>query len=278
MVNGYAPETLAEALALRAKETLVPYAGGTELMVQEHPAGPFLFLHKIPELRGIADAGGAVRMGAACTYAELLESPLVPELLKLAAGQVAAPGIRSIATMGGNVCNASPAGDTLPVLYLCNAAVNLASLDGAGAVQWRKLPISAFILGVRKVDLAPNELLVSIEMEKPAFTRAVFEKIGARKAQAISKLSFAGAATTQNGKLADFRAAFGAVGVTVVRRPELEAQVLQCGTAATAAKEAIKLYAQAINPIDDQRSTAAYRKQVCLNLLGDFLGGLENEC
>ena len=275
MVNGYVPGTLAEALALRAKEKLIPYAGGTELMVQENPAGPFLFLHKIPELGAITDGGGTVKIGAACTYAELLESGLVPELLKLAAGQVAAPGIRSIATMGGNVCNASPAGDTLPVLYICNAAVHLAHLDGAGAVQWRKLPVSEFVLGVRRVDLAASELMVAIELEKPAFTRAVFEKVGARKAQAISKLSFAGAATVQNGKLADFRAAFGAVGVTVVRRPELEAQVMACATAAGAAKKAAELYAPVINPIDDQRSTAAYRKQVCLNLLGDFLGGLE---
>ena len=119
--------------------------------------------------------------------------------------------------------------------------------------------------------MAGDELLVAVELEKPAFTHAVFEKVGARKAQAISKLSFAGAATVRNGRLTDFRAAFGAVGVTVVRSPELEARVVACGIPAEAAKLAKELYAPVVRPIDDQRSTAAYRKQVCLNLLADFL-------
>lgn len=271
MVNGYAPATLAEALALRAENKgLIPYAGGTELMVQERPAGPFLFLHKLPELLAISDEGDIVRIGAGCTYARLLEAGETPALLKEAVAQIAAPGIRSIATIGGNICNASPAGDSLPVLYLCNANVNLASLD-AGQVKFRKLPLATFIQGVKKTDLAPEELLVSIELDKPGFDHTVYQKIGARGAQAIAKLSFVAAATRRDDRLTDFRVAFGAVGTTVVRRPELEQQIVQQGPKV----EQAKLYEPFIRPIDDQRSTAAYRKQVCLNLLRDFLAGLD---
>ena len=265
MVNGILPASLKEALEAHANSGITPYAGGTELMVQEKRAGSYLFLHKVPEMRAISTTGGKVRMGAACTYSEILDSADVPELLKKAVSQIAAPGIRSIATIGGNLCNASPAGDTLPVLYLCDATVEVAGLDAAGNVQTRTLPIAEFILGVRKTALAAGELLVAIELAVPAFTHVVYEKVGARKAQAISKLSFVGGAVVQNGKLCDFRVAFGAVAPTVVRRPELEQAMVQNPAAFSAAA-----YAPFITPIDDVRSTAEYRKQVCLNLLADF--------
>ncbi len=270
MVNTNTPKTLPEALRLLAAEPCTPYAGGTELMVPEHPTGHFLFLHKLPELRGIEKTQSGLRVGACCSYAELLESPLTPALLKQAIEQIAAPGIRGLGTMGGNVCNASPAGDTLPILYLYNAQTLLAGLTPSGEVTYRRLPIAEFIKGVRKTALAKGELLVALEMEEPAFTHSVYEKVGARAAQAIAKLSFAAGARVDNGKFIDFRAAFGAVGPTVIRREDLEAQVVQKGPGPALAA----LYEPVISPIDDQRSTAEYRKAVCLGLLEDFLQGL----
>ena len=150
-----APESLAEALKLLAGTPRpVPFAGGTELMVRDQAgktrqAGDYLFLHRIPELRGIGGEG-TLRIGAALDFAGLIESPLCPPLLRRAALGIGAPGIRNLGTIGGNICNASPAGDSLPPLYIYDAVLILASLGEGGEVLYRRLPIEDFILGPRK--------------------------------------------------------------------------------------------------------------------------------
>jgi CO/xanthine dehydrogenase FAD-binding subunit len=284
MVEGLAPRSLKEALELLDAKH-IPYAGGTELLIRGSPApgADYLFLHRVPELRSITADNGIVSIGAGITFTELIESPHCPPLLAPAVRGIAAPGIRNLGTIGGNICNASPAGDSLPPLYLYDAVLVLVSMDSAkptgspGSISCRRLPIEAFIRGVRKTDLKANELLCAVEIPPAAFTHTAYEKVGARKAQAISKLSFVAAIVVEEGFVRDFRAAFGAVGTTALRCRDIEAslrgrRVAELKTDRSIIAEMVEAYSARIKPIDDQRSTAEYRKTVCLNLLKNFLG------
>ncbi len=269
MVNAIYPKTLEDAVAAKSDNTaLVPYAGGTDWMVNRRPGTPLLFLNYIPALREIRREGGELVIGACCTYTGLLESGEIPAILRQAVIEVASPAIRNLGTLGGNICNASPAGDTLPPLYALDARVRLASASGK-----RELPIASFIQGVRKTALAGGELLEAVIIPNKEFSRSYYKKVGARNAVAISKASFAGLMSVEKGRVASISMAFGSVAATVVRRPEIEASL--CGkTARELAEqkdEIASMYDPFILPIDDQRSTADYRKRVCMALLKDFL-------
>lgn len=269
MVDSYYPQTFEQALAAKAQyPSLVPYAGGTDWMVTRRDDTPLLFLNYIPSLREIKQTPDDVVIGACCTYAQLLESDIIPDLLRQAIVEVASPAIRNMGTLGGNICNASPAGDTLPVLYILDARVVLASAGGK-----RELPLPSFIQGVKRTCLKPNELLESIVIPKAVFTRTYYKKVGARRAVAISKSSFAAAMRVESGVVTAMPIAFGSVATTVVRRPEIECSLIGKTPAAIRdMKDSIvEMYEPFIRPINDQRSTAGYRKRVCLNLLGDFL-------
>ncbi|MFQ9617529.1 MAG: FAD binding domain-containing protein, partial [Clostridium butyricum] len=175
--------------------------------------------------------------------------------------------IRNMGTIGGNICNASPAGDTLPVLYSLNSRCNVIS-EGLE----RTINIEDFIYGPRRTALKKNEILKSITISKENFNIVHYEKVGARKASAISKLSFAGLCNVENGRVQDLRMSFGAVGATVVRLKEAETLIIgkEINTLDKFIKEAIEIYDKNINPIDDQRSTAQYRKIVVMNLIKYF--------
>jgi xanthine dehydrogenase FAD-binding subunit len=269
MVSSYYPETLEEALAAKAEHpSLVPYAGGTDWMVNRRDDTPLLFLNYIPSLRGIYRTPEGIMIGACCTYAQLLESDLIPDILRQAIVEVASPAIRNMGTLGGNICNASPAGDTLPVLYILDASVVLTSVRGR-----REAPLSSFIKGVRKTGLEQDELLESIVIPNVQFSRTYYKKIGARSAVAISKASFAAAMRIEDGIVMAIPIAFGSVAPTVVRRPDIEAALSGKTPAEIRGMKdnIIKMYEPYITPINDQRSTAEYRKRVCLALLADFL-------
>lgn len=269
MVNSFYPKTLEQALAVKAGlPSLVPYAGGTDWMVNRRDDTPLLFLNYIPSLAEIKETPDSIIIGACCTYAQLLESNAIPDVLRHAIVEVASPAIRNMGTLGGNICNASPAGDTLPVLYILDARVVLASAGGK-----RELSLPSFIRGVKKTCLNQDELLESVIIPKAEFTRTYYKKIGARRAVAISKASFAAAMRVENGVVAAIPLAFGSVAPTVVRRPEIESALIGKTPAEVRyMKDSIvEMYEPHIRPIDDQRSTAGYRKNVCLALLGDFL-------
>jgi xanthine dehydrogenase FAD-binding subunit len=275
MVTSWNPSTIEEALKIKKENPdAVPYAGGSDWMVVRNEKSRLLFLNQIPSLKEIAQDENEVRIGAGCTYADLLQCGEVPGILKTAVSGIAAPAIRNVGTLGGNICNASPAGDTLPVLYVLDAQVALASLNEENRLVSRVLPVAEFIHGVRRTDLRPEELLAQVIIPKESFTHVYYQKVGARNAQAISKLSFAALARAENGVIADFRAAFGSVGITAVRKKELEALVIGKSCSELDREEILRKYSEVIRPIDDQRSTAVYRKKVCLNLLGDFLQSL----
>jgi xanthine dehydrogenase small subunit len=238
----------------------VPLAGCTDLYVGFHfgsvKEGRFLDLSSLRALRGIRLSGGTLAIGALTTYTELVRSPLVRRRLPMlvaASREVGSAQIQNRGTLGGNVANASPAGDTLPVLAVAEAEVVLASAGGE-----RRVPFGSFYSGYRQTVMRPDELIVAIEFP-PLAGRQWFRKVGTRAAQAISKVVMAG---LRSGP----RVALGSVAPTVVRLPRTEA-VLAAGGSLADAQAALQ---DEIRPIDDLRSTAAYRRRVSANLLAQF--------
>lgn len=274
-VEGYLPKSINAALQILNSENVIVYAGGTDLMVRyknETSLLPkfdknILYIGQIDELKKVYENNEEIVIGAGCTLASLLRNEYVPEILKKSIRGVASPAIRNMGTIGGNICNASPAGDTLPVLYSLNSRCNVIS-EGLE----RTINIEDFIYGPRRTALKKNEILKSITISKENFNIVHYEKVGARKVSAISKLSFAGLCNVENGRVQDLRMSFGAVGATVVRLKEAETLIIgkEINTLDKFIKEAIEIYDKNINPIDDQRSTAQYRKIVVMNLIKYF--------
>jgi len=277
MVTTYIPNDLQEALAIKdAEHDVIVLAGGTDLMVRYHGdqgllprfENSVLFIGQLATLQQIEKRGNMLSIGAACRLRDLLEHPDVPEIIKKAVREMASPAVRNRGTIGGNICNASPAGDTLPPLYALGASMLIKNF-----AQSREVPIHSFIMGPGKVDLRQNELLIAIQIPLDTYNVLLYKKVGARKADAISKLSFVGMAKTADLMIEDVRIAFGAVGPRVVRAPELERLLI--GKSIAKAREVFLLvkdgYSTLIQPIDDQRSNRKYRKTVSLNLLENFL-------
>lgn len=267
MVNGYLATTLQEALEIRSREAVIPYSGGTDLMIEPEEAATFLFLGKIPELKKIVDDGQYIRIGAACTFTEVLEHDLSPAVLKEAVSQIAAPAIRNLGTVGGNICNGSPKGDSTLIFVATDAKLRLASKNSE-----RIIPITEFFLGRRKTVLQADELLVEILMSRTGLENYYYKKVGARDALAISRVAFAAVLNVADEKITSCITAFGAVSDSFIRHPEIDAMLSGKTIAqAKAIKEQyLAAYNEAIVPIRG-RISAEYRKTVCMNLLRDFL-------
>jgi CO/xanthine dehydrogenase FAD-binding subunit len=267
MVGGYQPTSLRAALEIRARERTIPYGGGTDLMIRPDEDAKYLFLNKVPELKQIVKDTKYIRIGAACTFNEILENELAPAILKEAAGQIAAPAIRNVATVGGNICNGSPKADSALIFMATDAKLRLAGIRGE-----RVIPITEFYLGGKKTSLQTDELLVEILMSREGFTNYYYRKVGARNALAISRVSFAAILDVADGKVLNCMTAFGAISDVFIKRADIDAMLIgKTIEEAKAAKEAyLAAYDRVINPIQG-RISAEYRKAVCRNLLRDFL-------
>lgn len=276
MVSCYRPQNLREALEIRKNKKPIVFAGGTDLMVKmKNWAGlspkfesDVLFIGHLKELRSIEHRNACIKIGAACTLADIIEDEFVPNYIKDILINMASPAVRNIATLGGNICNSSPAGDTLPVLYALNAKLRLESVDGN-----REIDIEDFIYGPGKNQLRDNELLKEISIELKPFDCVFHKKIGTRKASSISKASFIGLANIKDNKIDDIRISFGAVAKTVVRSREIEDK-LKGATLRDIEENFSKikeLYLGLINAIDDQRSSKEYRQDASIKLLEKFL-------
>lgn len=276
----YRPKSLAEALEIRARTGAVPLAGGTDLLVRRRSwAGtlpeidePVLFIGAVPELAALdeteTDDGRVLRIGAGVTYADLLADPRVPELLKASIAELAAPGLRNVATLAGNICNASPAADAVCALYALDATVELATAAGRRAV-----PIEEFITGPGRTTLAGDELVVAVGVPQIEGNRVYYHKVGTRRANALSKLSICAHATVEEDTVTAAAIALGAVAPTVVRVREAEEMVVSRPVSAVGdlIDEVLEAYRPSVNPISDQRSTAEYRREVALGLVRRFL-------
>lgn len=256
------PESLGEALGMLADASaapLTPLAGCTDVFVALNAgklaARSFLDLSRLDELRGITTAGDRLVIGALATHGDIERSPEVRRRLPIlaqAAGEVGGPQIRNRGTLGGNLATGSPAGDTLPVLAVAEATVVLRSVASE-----RRVPFADFYTGYRQTALRRDELIVAVEVG-PLPGQGWFRKVGTRAAQAISKVVMAAV----RGDTC--RVAFGSVAATVVRVPRTEAAL---AVSLAAAQEALR---GEITPIDDLRSTAAYRLRVAERLLARF--------
>jgi len=264
------PKSVADALKmLREEGPLVPMAGCTDLYVALNfgtlRESRFLDLWRLRSLRSIDVRRDTLVIGALTTFTDLIRSSVIRRrlpMLAAAAREVGGVQIQNRGTIGGNVANGSPAGDSLPVLAAADAAVVLASAAGT-----RRVPFTAFYTGYRQSVRRPDELIVAFEIP-PVRGRQYFRKVGTRAAQAISKVVIAG--VVPEGRAArrePVRIALGSVAPTVVRASRTEA-ALAAGAPIAAAQRTL---AEEIAPIDDIRSTADYRRRVAANLLALML-------
>jgi len=277
----HSPRTLKEALEIRARTGAIPLAGGTDLLVRRRSwAGtlpeidePVVFIGSVPELSAVeeieSDAGTTLRVGAAVPYADLLVDARVPELVRDSIAELAAPGLRNVATLAGNICNASPAADAVCALYALDAEVELASTAGT-----RSVPIDEFITGPGRTTLAADELVVAVSIPQIEGNRVFYHKVGTRRANALSKLSICAHATVEAETVTAVAIALGAVAPTVVRVHEAEELVLGTPVSDLASRieDVLDAYRPFVTPISDQRSTAEYRTEVALGLVQRFLG------
>jgi len=270
-----APRSLEEAVEILNAGDASVLAGGTDLMPQTRADRlqfkPLLMnLRYLLELKGVVEEAGSVRIGALVTITELLESTLVRQRLNLlwqACDHFASDQIRNAATIGGNLCNASPAGDTLVPLLALDARVVLAGKHG-GVLQARRVPLSRFFVGPGRTCRAPSELLTTVEVPLPAPGFAgEFYKHGARPALDIAAISIAVGARRDGQVLRDVRIAFGAVAPTPIRVPRaeaaLEGRTIEKATLETAVQTAL----QEIRPISDLRASDWYRRELVHNML-----------
>ena len=275
----YRPVNLIDALKVRSETDVIVLAGGTDLMVKyRNPAlimpeikKDLLYIGHLKELKGITSEGGTIRIGAATTLDDLEENAITPSILKKAIKELASLSIRNVATIGGNIANASPAGDTISPLIAMDGSIILKSLKGE-----RRLPINKFILGPGKTVLEDNEIIEAIEIKDKKFNREYYKKVGTRLANALSKINFVGLAFIENDTLMDIRIAIGAVAPVVVKSEEIEKRLqgMKLKEIKKCIKDIQKEYSSLVKPIDDQRSNAIYRKNVTLNLLRNFLQNL----
>jgi len=272
------PSDLRSALELLADGTAGawrPLAGGTDLMVQMtgeigEPPERILDLWAIDELRGIEVTDDSVVIGALTTYTDLRRSTEVIDLLPSlaeAAATIGAAQIQNRGTIGGNAINASPAGDTLPVLLALDAELVLGSVDGE-----RTVPAGEFWPSYRTTARRDDELLVRIRVPVVKDRQVRFRKIGTRRAQAISKVVMALAwRSTDKEAWNDVRVALGSIAATPVRARATEAALEGARPTRETADAAVAALDGEITPIDDVRSTAAYRRLVAGRVLHRLL-------
>jgi CO/xanthine dehydrogenase FAD-binding subunit len=274
-----APGTLEEVLRLHAGEpgSWLPIAGGTDVMVLyasgKLQARKLVNIGSLRELRNIEVAAAEVRIGAGCTYTELRQHSVIRDefpLLPRAAAWTGGIANQNRGTLGGNIANASPAGDSLPVLLVYDADLILVSSRGE-----RRIPYRTFHTGYKKTLLGADELIHSICMRRNLAGYASYaKKVGARNAQAISKVFLAATARVSNARIRDVRLAAGSVGPIPIRLARTELALAGQTVNNSLLEAAGKIMAEEIQPIDDIRSTAGYRTAVLRNLLGEFLRGL----
>ena len=259
----YEPTTVAEALKLMRKTPqATPIAGCTDVFVGLNFGTEqnelYVNLWALDELRGIQrKRDGTLVIGALATYTDMIRSPLVRKQVPMlvdASRLVGGVQIQNRGTLGGNIANGSPAGDTLPVLAVAEAVVVLRNVD-----RTRRIPFVEFYTGYRRTVRRPDELIVAVEIP-PIEGKQWFAKVGTRAANAISKVVMAAVRSPRP------RIALGSVAATVVRCARAEFVLGEGGTVAQA-KQALL---EEIAPIDDLRSTAEYRKRVAANLLEKF--------
>ena len=266
------PRSLTDAYAVLAEAPHRPIAGGTDLMVQLNgELGPtpnrVIDLWRLQELRGIALEGDALVLGALTTFTDIRRSPICLEVIPAlvdAAATIGAAQIQNRATIGGNAMNASPAGDSLPVLLAADAEFVVGSASGE-----RRIPASEFWVAYRTTAVEPHELLLRVRIPLAEHREIRFRKVGTRRAQAISKvvMALARREPEPGGTWSDVRLALGSVADRPIRAAATEALLEGAEPTQATADRAADTLAAELQPIDDVRSTADYRRMVAARVL-----------
>ena len=274
-----APRSLEEAAEILRAGNVTIFAGGTDVMPQMKAGKlkmqPTLMnIRHIAELRGISQAQGTVRIGALTTMTELLNSAFVRErcnALWQACDQFASDQLRNAGTIGGNICNASPAGDTLVPLLALDAKVVLASKPN-GALATRTMPLADFFVAPGRTKRAAGELLTAVEFPlPPAEFVSEFFKFGTRPALDIATISIGLGATRERKTLRNVRLAFGSVAPTPIRAPQTEAVLEGKPLDDATIEAALAAAATEIHPISDVRASDWYRRELVHNILQRML-------
>ncbi len=241
------------------------------------PPGSYVSLSHCRELRGIDETANGVAIGAMTTYSDIRRSDVLRrdfEMLAIAASETGGVATQNRGTIGGNIANASPAADTPPALLAYDAELELVSASGM-----RRLPYAEFHRGYKKMDLQAGELIARIHLPRRSLGqggRDYYRKVGTRRAQAISKVCFAGAIRMDGERVEDVRIALGSVAPTAIRAKKTEVALRGRALTPESIAAAAAALAAEIAPIDDIRSTAHYRTRVACNLLREFLGDRGN--
>ncbi len=288
-MNFLTPNSLTEALEFATKHPDYKIlAGGTDICVLMNsglikPKG-VINIWGLSELGGITENGGSIEIGSLATHTQIAGDSLVKKYLPalaLACSTIGARQIQNRGTIGGNVMNASPAGDTLPPLVAHDAEVEAASPDGR---RW--IRFSDFYTGYRKTALKAGELITKFKLPKaPRGEKSAFLKVGTRRAQAISKVMacfryYSSSKSDAGGRVekqTHVIIAFGSIAPTPVRLYEVEKFLTGKELTAEVINEAVKLTKKAVQPIDDIRSTADYRRHVCGVLVRRFLSSVSGD-
>ena len=275
-----APGNLRAVVSLLADEPgkWLPIAGGTDVMVQyaagKLPARKLISIWNLPELRAIEISPEEIRIGAGCSYTELREHNVIAQefpLLASAARWTGGIANQNRGTLGGNIVNASPAADSLPALMVYEAELILVSRRGE-----RRVPYVDFHTDYKKMKLGPEELIRAICLGRRFSNYLHYaRKVGARDAQAISKVCVAALGRLRGGVtgsvIDDVRIALGSVAPVPLRLTELERIAKGKPVEPELVQWTRKMTSAAIQPIDDIRSTARYRSAVAGNLVAEFL-------
>ena len=271
MVNGYKPTTLKEALEIRSREKVTPYAGGTDLMVDPKEGAVFLFLDRIDELKRIKDDGENIRIGAGVTFTQALNSELVTGLMREAVSGIAAPAIRNAGTFGGNLGNGSDKADSVLAEFALDASIRLVSVKGE-----RIIPVEDFSLKKGITALRSGELIAEILLPKDKCALPYYyKKVGGRNAMSVSRAAFAGLCDVRGRVIRDVSIAVTGGTGSFQRCRDLEAAFVgkRVEEVKANADEYIKMYSERMT-FNSGRVSAEYRRTVTMNLLADFIGSL----
>ncbi|HDJ27233.1 MAG TPA: xanthine dehydrogenase family protein subunit M [Aciduliprofundum sp.] len=276
------PGSLQEALEILEKygEDVRPIAGGTDLVLAVRSGalkvGHIMDITRIPELRTLDLDGDTLIVGAAVTISELLELEVVRERLPAlweAMYWLGSPQIRNVATLVGNICNASPAADTAPPLMIYDARVRILGPGGK-----RVIPIEEFFVHVKKTVLEPGEMVGFVEIPIKEGFRSRFRKIGKRRAEVLSIVNAAVGFFFGNGRMEGVRIALGSVAPTPIRARTAEAVLEGKEPSMELVEEAASRAREETRPISDVRASAEYRREMTFvlvrRLILDLLGGV----
>lgn len=278
-VKSYIPSSLEDCLNELLNENYWLFAGGTDLMIRKrrwHGASrnfkrPVMFINEINKLNGISSDKDYIYIKSCSSLLEVFNNNEIPKILKKAVIEMANPAIRNIATIGGNIANAAKVGDTIPVLFLLDAKIDIISKNNL-----RREKISDFIKGKYQTDLRQGELIYQVIIPNKDYNITFYKKLGTRHGDILSKLSVSSVMDIEDSIIKDFKVSFGAINNKSIRDRFIEEKIINKNIieAKGSIYTLLKEYSALLNGQTDKRSTRIYREETAIKILHNFLKGV----